>query len=245
MAGLLNNAFVVLVLITVAKPFIAAVGDTSTETPTTSALGEASQEPEEPTQRDGKFAETYPAELCNSFYQFWTNHSRVWTVKTSDSVWGKCKRQEPKNLTETGVILTATSIDLVTETLVSTYYFWEFRPDGSMAHHHKYSTGQDMLLVIEYLIFENVNKTCGVVERREWWYHDDKSCTESGCECKPSGKDDKPYMCLGNPIHEVVVDDKKKDNVPEECTNVYDRERTKFRKDDHVVYTNDCSKNEQ
>ncbi|XP_049527649.1 uncharacterized protein LOC125947273 [Dermacentor silvarum] len=158
MAGLLKNAVVILVLITVAKRFIAADEDTATEAPTTSALQEASQEPEETTRRDDQFGERYPVELCNPFYKFWTNHSLVWTTRTSSSC-ESCKRQKFEYLNETGVMLKTMWNNPNNGQLISKDMYWEFRPNGSIAHYYKNSKGKDLFVVDEELIFENVNKT--------------------------------------------------------------------------------------
>lgn len=250
MAGRLKNAVVILVLITVAKRFIAADQVTATEAPTTSALQEASQEPEETTRRDGQFGGRYPVELCNPFYEFWANHTFLWTLRSSDSAVLKCKRQERKYFNATGVLLT--ELSRLNHQTISLDYYWTFGEDDAIYYYHKDWPNYRKKEVLEY---QSSTNNCSVVRIEEWGHHTESqkekylaACqrsNDSWCICNSTvdAPENKLYhYCLNNPIYELVNYDVPTNIEPEDCKEYYDRKRVLYRPDDRVVYEKGCEK---
>lgn len=244
MAGLLNNAVFVLVLITAAKQFIVAIeglGSTATEVSTADG--------QENIQRS---AGKYPAELCNPFYKFWETHQLVWTFRTSDTAFYECQRQKRKDYNESGVMLTL--LGRFSGERISTDYFWTFNADDSMYRGHKDGNNNYMLLLREVLEYDSSANKCGVVKVEEWWYHTEESkekyfkiCAKDNstwCNCTRIAEDTKAYLCLNNPVHELVMYGKPTENLADDCKNEYDKRRVLYRKTDNKVYQKNCEKEE-
>lgn len=259
MAGLLKNAVVILVLITVAKPSIAADEDTAAEAPTNSAPQEASPESKETTRRDGQFEGRYPVELCNPFYEFWANHTFQWTLRTSDSVVSKCKRQQRKYLNATGVLLKELSRSK--DQTISLDYYWTFGEDDAIYYYHKGCSKYGIIEMCtdyrkkEVLEYQNSTNNCSVVRIEEWVRHTEKGkksylagcerSKDSWCMCNSTvdAEENKVYYyCLNNPIYELLKYDAPTNIEPEDCKAYYDRKRVLYRPDDWAVYEKGCEK---
>lgn len=263
MAGLLNNAVVVLVLITVAKPFIAADEDTSTEAPTargqentTSALQEASQEPNETARRDDQLAGRYEVELCNPFYEFWANHTFLWTLRTSDSMFLKCKRQEHKDLNATGVLLTQLSRS--DKQTISHDYYWRFGEDDAIYYHSKGCSNYGLFKmcydfrVKQVLEYQSSTNNCSVVRIEEWHRHSEQDkgkyladcqrSNDSWCMCNSTvdAQEKTFYYCRNRPFYELATYGAPTENVPEDCKAYYDKQSVLYRDTDSQVYEKDC-----
>lgn len=256
MAGLLKKAVVILVLVAVAKQFIAADEDTAEDAPTTSALQEASPEPEEPTRRDGQLEGRYPVELCNPFYEFWAGHTSLWTLRTSDSIVSQCKRQERKELNATGVLLTQLSRS--DEQTTSLYYYWTFGEDDAMYYYSKGCSNYGSLQVCyefkvkAVLEYQDSTNNCSVVRYEEWYYHTasekdkyHKKCQETWCMCNTTESVTHPYACRNDPFYELVTHDTPTENAPTECKKYYDGVRVQYRSTDRQVYKKGCENFQQ
>lgn len=259
MAGLLKNAVVGLVLITATKLFIAAHEELryAATDALTSVVQEASQEPEETTRRDGKSADLYPAELCNPFYQFWGNHTSLWTLQTSDSTELNCKRQTLKQLNATGVLLTKLSRS--GEETISRDYYWTLGQDDAIYYYRNesFNVGSIQIryelklkAVMEY---QGSTNNCAVIRYEEWYYRTeasrdeyDKSCAKDNstwCQCTSIADGTNTYFCLNNPVYELVMYDDPTANAPQDCKDQYDSKRKLYRSTDKKIYEKDCGKN--
>lgn len=256
---MLKNAVVILVLITVAKRFLAADQVTAAEAPTTSPLQEASQEPEETTRRDGQFGGRYPVELCNPFYEYWANHTVLWTLRSSDSAVSKCKREERKYLNATGVLLT--KLSRLNNQTTSRDYYWTFGEDGAIYYYYKGCSNYEFFNICydfrkkEVLEYQSSTNNCSVVRIEEWGHHTGSqkekylaACqrsNDSWCDCNSTvdAQENKlSYYCLNNLIYELVKYDAPSNIEPEDCKEYYDRKRVLYRRDDLVVYEKGCEK---
>lgn len=251
MAGQVKIAVGLLVLITAAKQFNAA--DEEPRSIATEALTAHGQENNTSLVQEG--SDLYKVELCNPFYQYWKEHSDVWTVRSTDGYTGKCKRQTLISTNTTGVLLNTSEINVVTQEFTSVVKFWTFEDDNSTSFKESY-LGEYR----DYLLYQNDNKTCAVFRRDWFWYHTEegkqkyeekleadkkkKSNDTDWARCLNTSRTGQP-ICTSRPTHDLRVIQGHQDNVPQDCKDKYDKERGTVRADVVKYNAEDCKKYQQ
>lgn len=188
----------------------------------------------------------------NPWRTFWNQHCFLWTLRTSDSLTLPCKREERRELNDTGVTLQE-SHNLYNKT-TGANYSWRFGDDGAMYYYVNESDSDygvwhefDVKAVLEY---QDSTNNCSVVRYEQWMYvreegkqFYEKQCQDrnlQGCMCNDTQSGMHPYACRHIPFYELVSHDAPTENAPEDCKQYYDTHRVQYRTDDTVVYTKGC-----
>uniref|UniRef100_A0A131YTZ6 Lipocalin n=1 Tax=Rhipicephalus appendiculatus TaxID=34631 RepID=A0A131YTZ6_RHIAP len=148
----------------------------------------------------------------NAFKEFWTNHTKVWTAKSTDMFHYTCEREVLSNMNDTGLQIT-TYFDVKNSFTLN----WTFTENDSIT-----CTLSSNVKLRRQIIYEN--GTCAVLKLEVWSRND-------------SGSQENTYV-LGQTNYKLVLDDKKKGNVPADCTQQYRRARGK--RDTYKVYRDKC-----
>uniref|UniRef100_A0A131YRS0 Lipocalin n=1 Tax=Rhipicephalus appendiculatus TaxID=34631 RepID=A0A131YRS0_RHIAP len=148
----------------------------------------------------------------NPFKVFWTNHTKVWTAKSTDMFHYTCEREVLSNMNDTGLQIT-TYFDVKNSFTLN----WTFTENDSIT-----CTLSSNVKLRRQIIYEN--GTCAVLKLEVWSRND-------------SGSQENTYV-LGQTNYKLVLDDKKKGNVPADCTQQYRRARGK--RDTYKVYRDKC-----
>uniref|UniRef100_A0A224YMI4 Lipocalin n=1 Tax=Rhipicephalus zambeziensis TaxID=60191 RepID=A0A224YMI4_9ACAR len=148
----------------------------------------------------------------NAFTVFWTNHTKVWTIKSTYIFSYTCEREVPTNMNDTGLQITT-----YFDTRNSFTLNWTFTENDTITC--ALSSSVELKRQILYQ-----KETCAVFKIQVLWRSQNKTSDNTHVQ--------------GKTYYKLVVDDKDKDRNSTDCTKKYRKARGKEK--NYNVYRKSC-----